>query len=601
MPELAVLRAGRLVRTGPDRVEPYHDRVREAVTASLTADALRDAHRALAEALDGDGDDEALAVHWLGAGERARALPHALAAGEAASEALAFDHAAHLLALAVSACDDADEHRALTERLGRALAAAGRSAEAAAAWLGLDALPVALHCDAVGQLLAAGHVARGLAELATVSARVGLAPVPEGRTGQLLDLVARRGWSAVRWRLATPRSWSPAAPRPLQDQLTVCWAAVDGLAYIDPLRMSSYQARMLPLAARAGTPGALARVLLTEVGTVAFAGGARAWGRAQALLDEAGRAVAAADEPLLAGLHRYMAAMLAYHQHRFDEAYQVAVDAEALLLERCAAEAASPVARIRILQCWCHIWRGRLRRIAQTVPRLVEDAEQRGNRYLATSARTDIGYILGMVEDDPAPVLAHLDACEAAWQPSGFDLQHLNLGLSRIQLAAYQQQPAAAHALADALWRDWRRSWLARGLMFQGLVLQLRARTALGLAEADPSRRDELLAVARSCAATLARTELPHLPAGLALLEARELEIRGERDQAVARFKEAVAGLDGSGIAALAASVRRHLGALIGGDEGAGLVARADAWLREQGVVAPSRFAGALVMTGRGP
>jgi hypothetical protein len=312
--------------------------------------------------------------------------------------------------------------------------------------------------------------------------------------------------------------------------------------------------------------------------------------------------VAACDDPLLTGLHRYQTAMLVYHQHRFEEAYQISRECEALFLERCA-EAAWHVARIRMLQCWCHIWRGRLRAIADTVPRLVEDAEQRGNLYLATSAVTDIGYILGMVRDDPEPVLAALDARERWWTPRGFHLQHLNLGLARVQLAAYAGDPERAHVLVEDLWQRWRRSVFAGGLMFKGLVHHLRARAALGLAEhpAGRARRAALLRIARQTIRTLGGTELPHAAASLAGLEGRILEIEGRTDAAVARLKESVTGLDASGIAAMAQAYRRHLGRLIGGSEGEALVARADAWLREQGVVRPDRFARGIVMNGTEP
>ncbi len=77
---LAMLRAERLIRTsgvrGADTVEPYHDRIREAVTDQLPGDTRRGHQHALAVALEGSDyppDPEVLAGHWLGAGETERA------------------------------------------------------------------------------------------------------------------------------------------------------------------------------------------------------------------------------------------------------------------------------------------------------------------------------------------------------------------------------------------------------------------------------------------------------------------------------------------------------------------------------------------------
>ena len=71
--DLAMLRSQQWVRTHgintDDTVEPFHDRIRESMTAALTADVLSDRHLALAQALEPMAvDPETLAVHWSGCG-----------------------------------------------------------------------------------------------------------------------------------------------------------------------------------------------------------------------------------------------------------------------------------------------------------------------------------------------------------------------------------------------------------------------------------------------------------------------------------------------------------------------------------------------------
>ncbi len=96
---ILALRAAHLVRTtGPhldDRIESFHDRVRESVVAHLTPEVLRAHHAALAAALEAghDSDDETLAAHFEEAGQRDKASRYYLAAAEQAVHVLAFERA----------------------------------------------------------------------------------------------------------------------------------------------------------------------------------------------------------------------------------------------------------------------------------------------------------------------------------------------------------------------------------------------------------------------------------------------------------------------------------------------------------------------------
>ncbi|MCE9573407.1 MAG: protein kinase, partial [Deltaproteobacteria bacterium] len=135
------LRALRLVQTRGDRAAPtleaYHDRIRAAVAALLDDDARARLHRGLARAYAtiAPGDDEALAVHWHGAGAPDRAAPHAERAAIAASGAFAFDRAAALFRLALAGDHDPDHRQHLRRQLAQALVDAGRAMEAAEEFL----------------------------------------------------------------------------------------------------------------------------------------------------------------------------------------------------------------------------------------------------------------------------------------------------------------------------------------------------------------------------------------------------------------------------------------------------------------------------------
>ena len=56
----------------------------------------------------------------------------------------------------------------------------------------------------------------------------------------------------------------------------------------------------------------------------------------------------------------------------------------------------------------------------------------------------------------------------------------------------------------------------------------------------------------------------------------------------------AVDAFDDISMGVYAAAARRQLGKLVGGDEGRDLIARADAWMIEQGISNPARMAAGI-------
>jgi hypothetical protein len=108
----SALRAAGLVRvtSGDALVEPYHDRIREAVVASTEISVARDIHGRLARVLEdrGEAEPERIAHHHGAAGDRARAGLWTERAADRALDALAFDRAADLYARALDLAEDAD-------------------------------------------------------------------------------------------------------------------------------------------------------------------------------------------------------------------------------------------------------------------------------------------------------------------------------------------------------------------------------------------------------------------------------------------------------------------------------------------------------------
>jgi len=120
---LALLRATQLVRTvglrRSDLVEIAHDRVRDAVIATVLLPARKRLHHELAVAFEGWARAPALtrAEHFLEAGEPAQALEQLLRGAQRAAEALAFGQAISLYRRALPLCDEAQRQHIEREAL----------------------------------------------------------------------------------------------------------------------------------------------------------------------------------------------------------------------------------------------------------------------------------------------------------------------------------------------------------------------------------------------------------------------------------------------------------------------------------------------------
>jgi hypothetical protein len=180
----SLLRSGFFVRTmgrlETDTIEPYHDRIREIVSSRLAPSQKRAMHARLAEVLErANGEPQVLLHHLEAAGEGARAAEYAKHAAMLAQSALAFDQAAELFraALRLGKYEEQDR-RALQRLLADALARAGRSTESAEEFLLLAQHAPSderfeLQRQACAQLLAAGHLQRGIEILTKVMSQLG--------------------------------------------------------------------------------------------------------------------------------------------------------------------------------------------------------------------------------------------------------------------------------------------------------------------------------------------------------------------------------------------------------------------------------------------
>ena len=606
----AVLRTAHLVRTrstlGRQEIEPYHDRIRDAVVAGLPAESLQECHHRLASALlaTGGADPEMLATHHLGAGDAETAAEYAAAAAAKASEALAFDRAASLYRFALNLRVGAPAERAKLEiRLGDALTNASRGGEAAEAYLSAakqagPAAAIDLHRRAAQQFFISGHLEEARRALDIVLAQLDMA-LPRTHRRALLSLVLRRAEVRLRGLRFKLRDETEI---PVQDLLRIdtCWALGVGMAMFDMVRGADFQARHLILALRAGEPYRVARALAMEAAYVAM-GGSRSRERAARLVRASGELAERVNHPYAIGLATLTAGNAAWLDGRWREAREHCERAEAILREQCTG-VDWEILTAQLFDLVSLFFMGEVAALSQRLRPLLEEADGRGNRLRATFLRTGFcSHVVWLAADDPDRARHELEKGLEGWtQGQRFDYLHLWLRGARTDIALYSGEELGVSRGVDKAWRVTARTLdrFVQAGFIRGLDTRARRRLARAAQAADPTERRDLLRGAEEHARTMLREKTRWGDALALLLRAGVAATRGETERALSLLEPAEAGLVAVEMALHAAVARRRRGELLGGDTGRGLVAVADAWMTTQTIKNPERMT-AMLAPGR--
>jgi eukaryotic-like serine/threonine-protein kinase len=596
---LTLLRNQRLVRARPmngdESVEPYHDRIRSTVVTTLAPERLRAHHHAIAQVLETvqPPEHEALAVHWMEAGESTLAADHAEIAAAMAADALAFDRAASWYRLAIDLRPPvAGVSAVLQAKLGEALANAGRGAEAAEAYFhaARDATPTsALEYRRRGteELLKAGYIERGIAALGDLSSEVGK-ELGRSPRGAIALLVLRRARLRMRGLRFLPRAASQIAATDLA-RLDIMWTASVGLAIAHTIHVASLVARHLLLAFEVGDLHRVARALAMHVGFVAVIRSQRDRERIIAAAEALARQ---AESPHVVAILLLSKTVMAYHSGQFRLSITHANETESLLRERCTGVTwESHVAQIVSLRCLWHM--GRVGELGSRGRALIEHADDLGNRWAATMMGSFVAWSAGLaLSDDPDGAQRELDHAMRLWPTDRFYLPHFWAGHGGVQIALYAGNVPRASALLATEWRRLERSQYMRIRWVHILSLDIRARCAVAAAAAGGGER--LLRQATRDASRLERIGVSAAHTLGLLVRAIVSSARGDRAGAVGRLQAAEVGFQAAEMELHAAVARRRRGELLGGEEGRALVAEANAWMTGQGVKNPARMSDAL-------
>ncbi|HUS28868.1 MAG TPA: hypothetical protein VMZ53_10165, partial [Kofleriaceae bacterium] len=587
----ASLRIAHLVRSGhaDGSLEPYHDRVRQAVLDAMPPAERSAWHKKLASALEASplarARPELLIWHLEAAGESTRAAELAGEAAQRAVSAGAFDQAASLFALALRGSHvDAQRARALRTEMGQALANAGRGAEAAEAFLDVarDADPatrLSCHRQAAEQLLSVGEIDRGLEILRALLADVGV-KMPKTQKSALASVVwtrAKLRMRGLRWK---ERRESQIAPETLL-RLDVLKAASQSLALVDNIRAAAFNARWLLLALQIGENIRTALAVLTETVYQSSQGG-RGVVRSRALLDSVRKVCQESNDPRLRAFLLMSEGTVEYWTCRLARADELIGQAEAVFREQTTGTNLE-LKSARMFHAFALRHRGAWARLRDLRERYVADAERRGDRYVITSMNRYCS-ALYLAADDTRRARNMVDNATWVLPTTAFHAQHWYELEARGEIALYEGSVARDMPTLEPLFDGLAKSVLTRVTTVSALSLWLRGRLALCTEGSDAQKLVE------RAIANLPKVDNPRVDVFGALLRAGLAMRAGNDDVAIAQLRAAYTRADELDLSLHAAAARRQLGVLLGASEGAAHIAAAEKTMRDEGVASPERF-----------
>jgi len=601
---VSLLRAANLVRTGgarvTDTIEPFHDRVREAVAAHLDPDAKRECHASLASALElaKGSDPEVLSTHWAGAGEPAKAARHAIGAAEEAAQALAFDRAARLFQRAIDLVPSTDPRmRGLREQLGDALANAGQSARAAVEYAraaeGASAVEALdLRRRAAEQLLRAGEVRRGMDATREVLTAVGMA-MPRTRFGVIVSLLWFRFLLRLRGLTFEPREAKDVPAAELL-KVDVCWSVSCSLTYADPFLAALFLARHLLLALRAREQLRVTRALAIE-GGFAAATDASSWPRAQRVLVLAREAARGSKDPYAEAIVTTCEGIANVFALHFATAIEQLDRAASMFRDRCPGSRWE-IATVRYYGFLSQYFACRFDTLREGLESALKDAVESGDRYETVVLRAGTTNRSWVLTGDTARARRELDAAKREWPSQPFHVVHYYALISQAYIELWEGHPERAAELFRTTRTAVKRSMLLElegpRLEYAGIVG--RVAVSMALAEMRAGKTPDFREVDR-CIRMFERRGGPVAFASAASLRAGRAAVCGKREEALAHLDElAREGAEEGWLAAQSARwfAGRMRGAAGAADERAGREALESRGVKPAWGLVATQFAG---------
>ncbi len=597
---IGLLRAHRFVRgglrDGREVVEMSHDRIRETVAAQLSAEVTREHHGRLARVLEStaDANAEMIAVHLFGAGEGELGAKFAEAAAEQATAKLAFDRAAQLFRMATATVSASSEDgRRLRLRLAQVLEWAGRGTEAARVYEEVARVApagerTALERAAAEQLLTCGRIDEGAAVLHRVLSDVSL-KAPGNAVSAVVWLLLYRLWLRVRGLGFRGRAVDELRQRD-QLRLDALFTAALGFGSIDVVLSACMTSRYLVAALRAGERVAIQRAATLQMSLVSAGGGIE--GNQELALEQTARQlVETTSNPEAQAFFRSNIGISHYCRGRWNAAVRE-LDS---VLQDFPAHRAGMTSNVNVFCVCSMVYAGRIHELRSRLPRLIAEAEDRGDLFMLAHMRASHPIVAWLAADDPDDARRHAREGMARWPRLRFVIQHWQAMLAEAQIELYVGDGASAYERVARDTSPLRKSLLLQAQIIRGLTDFVRGRAAVASVDASPAHRGARLSEATRLARRLGRERMGWTTLLSEMLDASIANARGDECAAVASLRASVETAKRANMTMHGAAALRRLGALLGGEQGEALIAEADAAMAAEEIVAPARWAQMLL------
>jgi eukaryotic-like serine/threonine-protein kinase len=578
------------LRNGRDVVEASHGRIAETIVALLPAVTLSAHHGRLARALEeADGEDaEAIAMHWLGAGENQRAAVFASTAAEKAASKLAFDRAARLFRLTLehTAASSPDVRR-LQRRLAESLRLAGSHEESARMYLAAadGASPeehLALQQAAADQLLSAGRTEEGTRTLHHVLAAVGMR-APRSRLATVFWLLVYKVWLAVLGLKFKERSPADATPED-RLRLEALFTVTHGFAIVDVILSACMQARHLIEALRTGDRFQLLRAVAVEIGHQMATG--RPVKRRERALVELGQGLAERH-----GTEEGRAV--------FEAAWGIGLfqrghwNESRVLMERAVSRVPygySGMVQARLFAVYAYTFTGEIKETARRTAQLCAEASHRGDLFTTVNLRTSIEVRSRLAADDPEGARHVSREALARWAPTGFFVQNWQAMVYEPDIDIYVGDGAAAYDRFERDLRTLEKSFLLHSGFIRAMTCYARGRVAIASIGARPEQRRARIVEARRMVRELERECDPWTHVLSSVVKATADNAAGDRSAAIASLRTLIHRAEETDSLIFVPPARHRLGQLLGGEEGREQLSQAARTMAAQEIRAHERW-----------
>ncbi len=465
-------------------VEPYHDKIREAVESSLPDDRRRIHFQGLANALESseNADPEIVYRYFREAGDFSKARDYLKIAAERAESTLAFDLAVKLRReLADKRNLDESERSILFERLAQALALAGHGPESAEIYkeAAQGAEPrryQQLIRKAGEQYIRSGNFEEGQALLCALLQKVGFRLFSR-RWQVVASLLARRGFLWLRGLRFTPKPDTEARAAEAE-RLDICRVTSLALALQDPIHAAELQARHRLRSLRLGEPYRIANSLAMEAGYRVAKGGYAAYPAALKLLDKVEKYASLSDHPNRTTLALSVRSKVAWLAGEWRESARLGEEVNRIATEqytRVAWEAyPSSIFWMCSLACM-----GRWRELIARLPGLEADSNARGDLLEKTSLPVfTFAYIRWLLAHNPTAAAEELERAQAQLSKPGFIPHRFGIYYGLAEVALYMGDAEKAVRTVDQGWSELLSAMVLRLQPVRIYMLHLRARVA---------------------------------------------------------------------------------------------------------------------------